>query len=66
VCQSQCHKPKKKPSIWGWFIPPVDDDFGDGSVLGVRAQGASKATVVDAEIEEMLAASIVTMKPQVG
>lgn len=27
--------------------------------------GASKATVVDAEIEEMLAASIVTMKPQV-
>ena len=32
----------------------------------VRAQGASKATVVDAEIEEMLAASIVTMKPQVG
>lgn len=44
-------------------------DSPDASPQATKADdldlGASKATVVDAEIEEMLAASIVTMKPQV-
>ena len=25
----QCHK----PPIWGWFIPPISGDLGDGVLL---------------------------------
>ena len=29
----QCWQPKRKSTIWGWFIPPTHGDFGDGLLL---------------------------------
>jgi hypothetical protein len=31
MCQTQCYK----PTICGWFIRPISDDFWDGLFLGL-------------------------------